>query len=179
MGEDFMFELRDMSDVVKEIVNVDRIWKEKTNITNTVSKNRSTLSTKGATRIVMLLRNLEKESEIAPNDISIPLLTGFTRKAIKHSLIYCTRIYWKVLTDIWWDEDDEEDMALPAELDEYQQRKRRHSRQRSSKVSDHMKRQLSQSLNSDLFGKLILQKSYTNEDEEDEPSYQNDNFLKV
>merc|ERR1712087_485672 len=171
-----------MSNVINEIVNVDKVWKEKKNITNTVSRNRYTLSTKGATTIIMLLRNLEKESDIAPNDIAIPLLTGFTRKAIKHSVKYCTRIFWKVLTDIWWDEDDEDDIALPADLNEYEQ-KRRHSRQRSSKITDQQRKHLSQASIDSLFGQLNLteQKSYSLDEDEDEmESYQNDNrYLKV
>ena len=182
--DDMMFELRDMSSVVKEILSIEKVWMEEKNVTDTVSKNRLTLTTKGATKFVMLMRNFNKESDIAPDDISIPLLTGFTKKAVKHSIKYCTRIFWKILTDIWWDEDDEEDMALPIELEHYdsvKQRRRRHSRQRSSKsMPGDVKRQLSQTSISSLFGILLDHKTQSYDEEEEEPSsYQNDNFLKV
>eukprot|EP01083_Nonionella_stella_P010383 29604_1 len=180
MDDDEMFELRDMSKIFGEIVSVNNIFLRKKCVAKTVSKHVDSLSTFGATRVVMLLRNLQEEKEIEPNDIAIPLLTGFTKKAIKHSMKYCTRLFWKILTDVWWDEDDDEDMALPVDIEQYAREKHRHSRKRS-KITDDLKRHLSQTSMDDLFGRLKFDRQISIEETDDEDSYlANDhNFLTI
>eukprot|EP01084_Bolivina_argentea_P066182 120642_1 len=116
--EELGFQIRDMTQVFCSIVDVDAIFGTKGNTSNW-SKTARCLSTKGATEIVKAARNCNAKELEASDDMAITLFTGFTRKAIKHAMTFCTQIFWKVLTDIWWDQDDEEDMALPMSFDKY------------------------------------------------------------
>merc|ERR1712228_76677 len=122
--EELDFEIRDMTDVFIQIIDIDMLFKDKDNISKW-SQSVSCLSTLGATKIVMKARNLKNRNDIkSADDVSIALLTGFTRKAMKHALTFCTRFFWKLLTDIWWDEDDDDDMALPVSLSKYDKNNR-------------------------------------------------------
>ena len=130
--EELDFEIRDMTDVFIKIIDIDALFKERENISKW-SQTASCLSTLGATKIVMKARNLENRNEIASSDdVSIALLTGFTRKAMKHALTFCTRVFWKLLTDIWWDEEDDNDMALPMSLSKYDKKHMRAMRKQKS-----------------------------------------------
>ena len=135
-----------MTEIFCRIVDIDAIFKNKLNI-DKWSSTASCLSTKGAIEIVMRVRNLQNRNDItASDDVSIALLTGFTRKAMRHALLFCTSIFWKLLTGVWWSEDDESDMALPVSLGKYDKdmsvldipnKKKGHSRGRkSTKLSE-------------------------------------------
>jgi len=109
-------ELRNMLPVVGQLINVDLVFKQHRYITSAVSKSKVALSTEGAKHIVLRLRNLQESnldhmSQIQ-NDLALPILTGLTKSAFLHSLTFATRYYWRVLTKVYWDEDDPKDIPL-------------------------------------------------------------------
>eukprot|EP01084_Bolivina_argentea_P098344 176742_1 len=116
MEHDMDLEIRDMSKIFAKIVNIDAIFKDLDGkyTTNTVSKSKKALSVKGATKIICNLRNMdENENNISiQNDLALPILTGLTKKALMYSVTYCTQSYWKILTGVFWDEENEDDLAL-------------------------------------------------------------------
>eukprot|EP01083_Nonionella_stella_P040530 109966_1 len=168
------YEFRNMSHVFARVIKVDQLFSRANNVSNALSRTTQTLSNIGATQVVVKLRNLDGDADIPANDIAIPMLTGFTKKAIKHSVKYCTRIWWKILTDVWWDEDNQYDTALPAKLNEYRM-KRRTSR-RTSKVTQDVRTSLIATSMNDLFPDLY--ESITSEKSDDEEPHTYDNHLK-
>eukprot|EP01083_Nonionella_stella_P293139 996884_1 len=102
---DLDFEFRNMMDEFKQRmrhINLDELFEDDSNIYTDANNQ---LVIYGAVEIRVRLRGMNNKYAI--NDIAVPLLTGFTKKAITHCLTFCSRIFWKIIADEWWDYDED------------------------------------------------------------------------